>query len=141
MRAVFADASYWIALLHPGDSLHAQARLLSSSLGPVKLVTSEMVLTECLNDFARRGVLLRKAVVELIKQLREDPDVQVVPQSSDQFRKAIALYAAREDKGWSHTDCCSFQIMEEKTLADALTHDRHFEQAGFRALLRTENGF
>lgn len=37
---------------------------------------------------------------------------------------------------WSLTDCSSFIVMEERGLADAMTADRHFEQAGFRALLR-----
>jgi predicted nucleic acid-binding protein len=27
-------------------------------------------------------------------------------------------------------------IMEQQKITEALTHDRHFEQAGFRALLR-----
>lgn len=33
------------------------------------------------------------------------------------------------------TDCISFVVMREKNLIDALTADRHFIQAGFRALL------
>jgi hypothetical protein len=40
------------------------------------------------------------------------------------------------DKNWSLTDCASFLIMEEERLAAALTHDRHFTQAGFQTLLR-----
>jgi len=40
------------------------------------------------------------------------------------------------DKGWSLTDCASFVIMEDEGLPAALTHDHHFEQAGFQALLR-----
>jgi predicted nucleic acid-binding protein len=31
--------------------------------------------------------------------------------------------------------------MHERHISDALTHDRHFEQAGFRALLRSEPPF
>jgi uncharacterized protein len=41
-----------------------------------------------------------------------------------------------QDKSWSFTDCGSFLIMHDEGLTSALTHDRHFEQAGFRALLR-----
>ena len=37
---------------------------------------------------------------------------------------------------WSLVDCISFVVMEERRLGDALTTDRHFEQAGFKALLR-----
>jgi predicted nucleic acid-binding protein len=39
-------------------------------------------------------------------------------------------------KDWSHTDCASFLIMEEEGIEAALTHDPHFTQAGFQALLR-----
>lgn len=38
----------------------------------------------------------------------------------------------------SVVDCISFVVMEEEGITDALTGDRHFEQAGFIALLKTE---
>ena len=34
--------------------------------------------------------------------------------------------------------CYSFVIMEERGLAEALTSDHHFEQAGFTVLLKPE---
>ena len=34
------------------------------------------------------------------------------------------------------TDCVSFVVMHERGLIEALTMDQHFQQAGFRALLR-----
>lgn len=34
------------------------------------------------------------------------------------------------------TDCLSFVVMQEQKLTEALTADVHFQQAGFRALLR-----
>lgn len=43
---------------------------------------------------------------------------------------------SRSDKDWSLTDCISFMIMTENAMKEALTGDRHFEQAGFVALLR-----
>lgn len=138
MKAAFADASYWIAMSNPRDSLHAHARELSRSLRSVRLVTSEMVLTEFLDDYGHRGDFFRKAAVTAVKRLRENRNVTIVPQTSAQFRDALALYAARNDKAWSLTDCASFRIMERYHLTDALTHDGHFEQAGFRALLRGE---
>lgn len=51
------------------------------------------------------------------------------------FGRAVALYAARQDKGWGLTDCLSFLVMWDQQIADALTTDRHFQQAGFRALM------
>jgi hypothetical protein len=34
------------------------------------------------------------------------------------------------------TDCISFVVMQERGIVEALTTDHHFQQAGFRALLR-----
>ena len=64
MKAVFADASFWVALLNPKDDLHEKARAVSESLGPVHVVTSEMVLVELLNEFAGRGEALKAAAEE-----------------------------------------------------------------------------
>jgi predicted nucleic acid-binding protein len=33
------------------------------------------------------------------------------------------------------TDCISFAVMRQEGLTEALTTDRHFEQAGFRVVL------
>jgi predicted nucleic acid-binding protein len=138
MRSVFADTAYWIALLYPQDSLHPRVRSLSASLGGVRIVTSEMVLTELLNDFAGRGENLRRIAVNLIQHMREDSQALISPQTSALFREAFLLYSNRGDKAWSQTDCASFCIMTDHGITQALTHDRHFEQAGFVALLREE---
>ena len=34
-------------------------------------------------------------------------------------------------------DCSSFVVMKEMELVDALTADRHFEQAGFNVLIKS----
>ncbi|HZF08408.1 MAG TPA: PIN domain-containing protein [Thermoanaerobaculia bacterium] len=138
MRSVFADTSYWLALLNPRDTLHARVKSLYSSLDGVRLVTSEMVLTELLNDFAGRGEALRTTAVRAVERLREETQVFIAPQTSPLFREAFVLYSTRGDKDWSQTDCASFRIMEDHGITEALTHDRHFEQAGFVALLREE---
>lgn len=137
MTVVFADANYWIALLNPRDSLHSKASTVSTFLRRTRIVTSEMVLIELLNDFSGRGKKLRRTAVDLVEDLRRDPQVVIVPQSSDQFQHALLLYAERSDKTWGITDCSSFQIMDLRGLTRALTHDRDFEQAGYQALLRS----
>ena len=37
---------------------------------------------------------------------------------------------------WSLTDCISFVVMRQYEIGEALTADRHFEQAGFTILLK-----
>lgn len=136
MKIVFADTSYFVALLNPRDAHHSFAIERASSLGTFRLVTSEMVLTELLTFFAREGQVFRARAVELCDRLGEDPNVEIEPQTRDLFRRALERYRAMKDKNWSVTDCASFHLMEREGIRDALTNDHHFEQAGFRALLR-----
>lgn len=136
MKAIFADTGYWIALLDPQDTLHQRARTLTASLASSQIMTSEMVLTEGLNAFSKRGVFLRQAVVRLIQGAFKNPHVAIVPQTSELFAAALELYRQRPDQAWSHTDCASFCIMQQQNITAALAYDKHFEQAGFTALLR-----
>ena len=73
--------------------------------------------------------------VQLYRDLADDRRVTIVPPAQDLFDEGIELYAQCPDKDWSLIDCISFVVMREYNLTDALTADRHFEQAGFRVLL------
>jgi uncharacterized protein len=136
VKKVFADTGYWIAIVNPHDTLHTNALQVSGSLGPHLIVTSEMVLSEVTAYFSDKGRRLRQGVVDLIRSIRADPNSRVIPQTSLQFQDALGLYEQSSDKEWSLTDCSSFLIMRELKIAEALAHDKHFEQSGFVALLR-----
>ena len=136
MRTVFADSGHWIALLHPRDQLHQQAKAVAAGLGSVMIVTTQMTLTEALNHLSREGEPLRFLAVQMVRGLEDSPDVEVVPQTNTQFRAAVERYISRGDQRWSLTDCASFLVMEERGITEALAYDRDFEQAGFVALLR-----
>jgi uncharacterized protein len=136
MERVFADTGYWIALLNPRDDLHQKASSASREYDPSQIVTSEMVLTEFLNSFSDYGPSLRQAAAKAVASLRDTSQIVIVPQTSQLFEKARKRYQDMADKSWSLTDCASFLIMEEERLMGALTHDRHFAQAGFQTLLR-----
>ncbi len=75
-------------------------------------------------------------MVNLERELRQNPGITIAPQTSSDFREAVERYARRSDQEWGLTDCASFLIMERNGITEALTYDRHFEQAGFVALLR-----
>ena len=122
--------------MNPRDALHEAAARLHSRFSFTQIVTSEMVLTEVMNHFSASGDCLRRAAWALVESLCENPRCQVVPQTSGQFRNAARLYGLHHDKQWSLTDCSSILIMRSKDINDALTYDKHFEQAGFTALLR-----
>jgi uncharacterized protein len=94
------------------------------------------VLAEFLNYFSAQGKSFRKMSIDVTDSLRSDPSIEIIPQTSQQFELARQYYRQRLDKGYSLTDCASMLIMKEQGIQDALTHDRHFEQEGFCALLR-----
>jgi uncharacterized protein len=134
VKVVFADTGYWVAVLSPIDDWKEKATAASRTLGKVRIVTTEMVLDELLAALSK--VPVRAMVVRGVDAIRSNPNIEVVPQTSLQFREAFEAYRRMTDKEWSLTDCASFALMKERGLSEALAHDRHFEQAGFVALLR-----
>ena len=138
MDEVFADTGYWIALISARDDLRESAVQATNNLGNRRLVTSEMVLVEVLNHFARLGDVARKTAAETIIGLKNDSNTEVIEQNTEQFESAVYRYANRVDQNWSLVDCSSFVLMEERGIRDALAQDIDFVQAGFNALLRSD---
>lgn len=133
MSGVLVDTSFFAALINPRDALHQRAIELSQQPWDQR-VTTEFILLELSNFLAKSSA--RSLLAELVQRLRADPATTIVNCTSDRFELGLSLYISRTDKQWSLTDCISFQVMNEQGLSDALTYDRHFEQAGFRALMR-----
>jgi hypothetical protein len=131
---VFADASYYVALLSPRDQHHQDAVRISGELRR-SIVVTEFVLIEVSNALA--STESRGRAVALWTHLRTDPSVSIVPASTELISNGLDLYARRPDKAWSLTDCISFAAMHERGLTDALTADHHFEQAGFKVLIKS----
>lgn len=135
-RKVFLDSAFAIALSVMGDQYHELAKALSAQLDSegAKLITTEAILLEIGDSLARQRY--RQAAIALIDALEQDPRIEIVALSDDLFRRAFKLYQERADKEWGLTDCTSFVLMREYGMTEALTADAHFQQAGFRALLR-----
>ena len=134
MTPVFADASYYIALLSPRDQHHQDAVRISGVLRCTVVIT-ESVLIEVSNALA--AVESRGRAMALWNHLENDPAVTIVAVSPELLAEGRVRYENRPDKEWSLTDCISFVVMEKQGLTEALAADHHFEQAGFIALLRT----
>jgi uncharacterized protein len=137
MNAVFADSHSFFAILNPRDAAHAKAMEFGRQYrGP--LVTTAWVLTEVADGLA--STPRRQVFRALLDDLEASKTNLIVPANAETFEKGVEFYHARPDKQWSLTDCISFVVMSEERIAEALTGDHHFEQAGFTALLKEGAG-
>jgi predicted nucleic acid-binding protein len=134
MKALFGDAFFWLALVNADDEAHDFATEYLAACDEV-IVTTDPILLE-VGDALSSTPRGRESYLSLVSDLRKDPSVKIIPFTQEAFSAALTLYGSRRDKQWSLTDCCSFVVMEELRIHEALTGDRHFEQAGFTAVFR-----
>ena len=135
MLKVFVDTVAWIAILNEDDALHLPATQAINNLlqQKVPLLTTEFILLEVAD--ALSAPRFRPPIVEFIQDCWRSPVVEVVPAGHTLVSEGLQLFSQRFDKDWGLTDCISFIVMQNQDITQALTSDRHFEQAGFRRLL------
>jgi len=133
VNVVFADAFYFVARLNRRDQYHEHVLKFSRDFR-ARLLTTDWVLMEVADALAESEC--RGRMREFILHLRGAAACEIVPAARESLDRALDLYHQHADKGWTLTDCVSFVIMREGGITDALTGDKHFEQAGFTALLK-----
>lgn len=136
MPEIFLDTSYVIALSSAKDHFHQKALEIAENVQAkkIKMITTRAVMLEIGN--ALSGLSYRAAAVTLLNSLESDSNVGIVPLTESLFRQGFALFCERQDKSWGLVDCISFVVMKERKISEALTTDTHFQQAGYRAVLR-----
>ena len=135
MNRIFVDTLYWIAIFNPRDQWHRQAVEVEAALRGGNFLTTEAVLIEVLNYISGYGPSARCRTAAVVRDVLNDANVEVVPQTTDEFLSGLALCESRPDKGYSLTDCISMNVMRERSSSEILTHDDHFAQEGFKVLL------
>lgn len=133
MSVVFADAFYFVARLNRRDQHHDRVLQFSRDFR-ARFLTSDWVLMEVADALAKSEC--RGRIREFILHLRRTATCEIVPATRELLDRALDLYHQHTDKEWTLTDCVSFVIMRERSVTEALTGDQHFEQAGFKALLK-----
>ncbi len=132
MKPTFGDSLYFLALANPRDQFHKRAVEFSRERKGV-IVTTRWAIAEVCDGLSNKAN--RALALHLVARITTSERFRVIADSDALFERGLALYRARPDKDWSLTDCISFTVMADENLTDALTGDRHFEQAGFHALL------
>lgn len=135
MKTVFADTSGWLAIVVKSDSLHEKAveiylQLLKSNC---KFVLHDAILLEIGNSLS--NIKARNIAVKLKESIENSNRIEIISLSPELIERGWKLYADRTDKDWGIVDCISFVVMNDLNITEALTADRHFEQAGFIKLL------
>ncbi len=138
MTEVFIDTSGWAVFFLRSESFHATAEALMRSWRSdgTLAVTSNYVLSELVALFSSPIRVPRPRVIEIIEAIVTSRHVEVVHIDAGLHERAWMLLKSRSDKAWSLVDCTSFVVMSERRILDALTTDKHFEQAGYHRLLK-----
>jgi len=130
---VLLDTSGLLCYLHRCEPGHDESvRWMATA---THRLTHNYVLSE-LVALAHSRRLSIAPVLEFLDGLGEDRSVEVVYVDPELHAAAIRLLRDRPDKAWSLCDAVSFVLMARRGVVEALTTDRHFEQAGFVRLLR-----
>lgn len=133
-RRVFLDTSYIIALLNSDDKHHQRAKELFEDLFNYdEIWISQAILLE-LGDGLYKS--RRDVVVEFIRSCYDSDQIHIVETDKKLFFDALDWFITYQDKGWSLTDCISFEVMTEYHITLAYSSDHHFEQAGFQYVLQ-----
>ena len=134
---VFVDSSGLYALADRRDPFQPEAARVVTGLakGNGRLILTDYILDEAATLAKVRGgghAALR--LLEIVERSAGFEFVWIGPERSGVARKFFGKHAGH---GYSFTDCTSFVVMKELRLTDALTTDRRFVEAGFKALLPT----
>ncbi len=135
MNRLFIDTSFVIALVNEKDLDHKLAVELSLLYEGFPTLITDSVLLEIGNSLARR---FRQEAIKTINSFLLSGETEIIRLTPELFDKAFLLYQTHKDKTWGLVDCVSFVVMNDYSVNDALTNDKHFQQAGFKALMRDD---
>lgn len=127
------DTSGLLCLHHKAEPFHEQAGAFYRQAS-IRLTHSYVLAEFVALATARR--LPRLPGLTYIADLLENPDIETIWVDEPLHRAAMELLLARPDKMYSLCDAVSFVLMRQRNVAEGLTTDRHFEQEGFRRLLK-----
>ena len=137
-QAMFVDTSGWAHFLDANQPLHSSAVAhVNSHLAQDKLLfTTNYIIMELVALLHSPLRISRLQVVDMVERIYASSFVEIVHIDPALDKAAWGLLRNRPDKSWSLADCASFAVMEQSGISEALTSDRHFEQAGYIRLLK-----
>jgi uncharacterized protein len=134
MSPIFIDTSFITALCASQERWHADAQACWASVVGQRrrFVTTTFVLDEVVTFLNTRGH--HALAVETGQQILESPAFGLIHVEDGLLSRGWDYFVRHSDKRYSLTDCISFVVMQERSVASALAFDHHFVQAGFQVL-------
>jgi uncharacterized protein len=132
LNRTLIDTGFVTSLVNKRDEYHEKANELVEIYESAPLLITDAELLEIGNSLARS---YKSQAVEIFEEFFVSEEVEIVRLDETLFGKAFELYKTHADKTWGLVDCVSFVVMREHNITDALTCDKHYIQAGFRALM------
>jgi len=131
----FIDTSGFYSILARRDSMHSKAcgLLDTAAEQTTGFVTTDYVLDETATLLQARGMF--HTLPGFFDSIFESRACIIEWMDPDRFIKTHKFFLKHGDHAWSFTDCFSFIVMKERRISEAVTKDRHFEEAGFIPLL------
>lgn len=141
MSKLFVDTSGWASFFVAAQPHHAQAvqALTRAFQERQTVLTSNYVIAELVALLQSRMRISRPGIFTIIDTIKATPYLDIIHIDAETDTAAWNLCKSRPDKPWSLVDCTSFILMKQQNIQNALTSDRHFEQAGFIRLLKSSN--
>jgi len=138
MNGLFIDTSGWGNLFDSSQPYHFQATeiYLSAKAEDQKVITTNYVIVELVSLLISPLRVPRQKIIQFISGLKLSPYLKIIHIDASLDDQAWQFFQKHQDKDWSLVDCSSFVIMNQINIAEALTSDHHFEQAGFIRLLK-----
>lgn len=134
-RSALVDSAGLYALADHRDPVRAEAE---ACVGRLVQARARLILTDYIIDEAATLAKMRAgahASLRLLEIVDRSAAFSIIWIGPERFKSARAFFRKHADHGYSFTDCTSFVVMRELDITDALTTDRHFIEAGFKALL------
>lgn len=140
MKRIFLDTCGLVAFANRDDQWHGDAKRAWNELvaSPEIFLTTSLVLVEIGDGLSR--VDFRPLALQICDGLRGSERVEIIQSDKSLEERTWALFRDRSDKDWGMTDCVSMTVMRDWQIDEVFTSDHHFEQAGYRILIRPNRG-
>ena len=133
---IFVDTSALIAYYNIDDRYHAEAfefveKIKKGEIPLTRFYTTDYIFDETIT-FIERVLNRHGLAIDVGEALQTSPFTVIIRINEELFDEAWNFF--RENKGYSFTDCTSFNAMKKHGVTHAFTFDKHFQEAGFRAM-------